>query len=99
MKVQTVTGQNSFWIGPSPDQQIFVVRRDDTPTGTSDTSSLARRVEPGSIVSVAGVIRALPADLSSRRSEWSLSTANEATLTRERVYLEADTVLVAKPAG
>lgn len=98
MTVQTVTGQNSFWIGPSPDQQLFVVRSATTSTGSADTSAAARTIAPGQTVSVAGVLRLLPDDLASKRADWSLSEANVATLLRERIYLEADTVVVT-PVG
>ena len=90
VKVQTVTGPNTFWVGPNPDQQLFVVRADSARAAADGTA----RVGPGQMVSVSGVVRQLPDDLGSVRSAWSLSTANEATLTRERVYLDADTVIV-----
>lgn len=95
VKVQTVTGPNTFWAGPGPDQQLFVVRSDG---GASDSvpaqpaADTTRAVRVGQTVSISGVIRPLPSDLGSVRAAWSLSTANEATLTRERVYLDADQV-------
>jgi hypothetical protein len=95
MKVQTVTGPNTFWVGPNPDQQLFVVRSgggasDSVPAQPVADTSRGARV--GQTVSVSGVIRPLPGDLEQVRAGWSLSTANEATLTRERVYLDADRV-------
>lgn len=90
--VQTVVGDNAFWAGPSPDRQLFVVL---------DSQAVERRVdiEPGQTVMVAGVIRALPADLTTVRSAWNLTTANEATLARERIYLDASRVEVLPPVA
>ena len=94
VKVQTVTGPNTFWVGPGPDQQLFVVRAAATGADTAARSATDTpgAVRVGQTVLVSGVIRQLPADLGQVRAAWSLSTANEATLTRERVYLEADRV-------
>lgn len=90
-RVQTVTGDHAFWVGPSPDRQLFVVL---------DSQTVARRVdiEPGQTVALAGVIRAVPGDLASVRGAWNLTAANEVTLTRERVYLDASHVQVTAPA-
>ena len=90
--VQTVVGDNAFWIGPSPDRQLFVVL---------DSQAVARDVdiEPGQRVAVAGIMRALPADLAAVRTAWNLTTANEATLARERVYLDASRVEILAPVA
>lgn len=86
VKVQTVTGPNSFWVGPSPDRQLFVAL-DSTATGDRD-------IRPGQTIAIAGVLRAMPSDLASVRARWSLSAANEATLAREQLYLAASRVEV-----
>ena len=44
---------------------------------------------PVSAAPIIGVLRAMPGDLSSVRASWSLSAANQTTLAREAVYLQA----------
>jgi len=86
VKVQTVVGKNTFWVGPDPSQQLFVVS--DSGNAYSD------QMKVGQTISVAGVIRAMPVDLSSVRASWSLSAANELTLAREAVYLQVTGLFV-----
>ena len=91
--VQAVTrGDRAFWVGPSASRQLFVV---------ADTQSVATRVNvaPGQRVAVAGVLRALPADLATVRSEWKLTPAHEAALMREAVYLDANRIEVMTATG
>jgi len=79
--VQTVVGTNTFWVGPNPSQQMFVVAN----------LSIANldHLRVGQTISVAEVPQAMPGDLSSVRASWSLSAANQTTLAREPVYLQA----------
>jgi len=81
VKVQTVVGKNTFWVGSNPNQQLFVV-------ADSSMANLAH-LRVGQTISVAGVLEAMPGDLSSVRDSWSLSAANQTTLAREVVYLRA----------
>ncbi len=81
VKVQTVVGKTTFWVGPNPNQQMFVVA--DPNMANLD------QLRVGQTMSVAGVIEAMPSDLSSVRTLWSLSSANESTMAREVVYLRA----------
>ena len=93
VRVQTVTGDRTFWAGPDPSQQLFVVLDEQATPGTPTEGRV--NVQPGQTVTVSGTIRELPADLGSVRQQWSLSQANETTLRNERVYLAADSVAVA----
>lgn len=88
-RVQTVTGARTFWVGPDPERQLFVVLDS---SAVVDSAGRAMDVEPGQTVSVMGVLRALPDDLAGRAQSWSLSDANQATLHREQVYLAADSI-------
>lgn len=88
-RVQTVTGARTFWIGPDPERQLFVVLDS---SAVVDSAGRAMDVEPGQTVSVMGVLRALPDDLAGTARPWSLSDANQATLRREQVYLAADSI-------
>ena len=90
VKVQTVVGPNTYWVGPSPDRQLFVAL-DPSTVGDRD-------VRPGQTIAVAGVLREMPTDLSSVRANWSLSAANESTLAKEQLYLSASRVEVMRPA-
>ncbi len=68
-------------MGPNPRQPLFVV-------ADSGMANLAN-LRVGQTISVAGVLEAMPSDLSSVRTAWSLSAANETTMAREVVYLRA----------
>lgn len=92
MKVQTVTGPRTFWVGPDSERQLFVVLDSSAVT---DSAQRAMNVEPGQTVSVTGVVRGLPLDLAAMAEAWSLSEANQATLRREQVYLAADSLRIA----
>lgn len=89
MRVQTVTGARTFWVGPDPERQLFVVLDS---SAVVDPAQQTVNVEPGQTVSVTGVLRALPTDLAGVAQTWSLSDANQATLRREQVYLAADSI-------
>lgn len=84
--VQTVVGPNTFWVGPSAGRQLFVA--------LEPAPAVAVDVRPGQSIALAGVLRALPEDLTAMRSAWSLTAANEATLAGERVYLSATGIRV-----
>ncbi len=86
VKVQTVVGKRTFWVGPDPTQQMFVVADSSMPN--------LDRLQVGQTISIAGVVEAMPSDLSSVRSAWSLSSANESTMAREAVYLRATAMSV-----
>lgn len=96
VEVQTVAGPRSFWVGPTPDQRLFVVMSDSAARRTLLAAPFD--IEAGQTVAIAGVIRPIPADLASVRNRWSLSAANEATLRAERVYLDASEVVILDPA-
>ena len=85
VEVRSVVGKSGFWVGPSDDRQLFVML--DSAAAGSAT------VRPGERVGVAGVIRALPADLASVRWAWGLTPSVESMLAGERIYLSASRVV------
>jgi len=91
VKVQTIVGKNAFWAGPDANQQLFVV--------IDSSMADADRVRVGETISIAGVIRALPSDLTPMRRSWSLSAANEIILRRETTYLQVTGLYVHRMAN
>ena len=90
MKVQTVAGPRTFWIGPDRNQRLFVVLTD------SAAATLNRAVRPNELLHITGAVKRMPADFETVRSRWSLTAANERLLKNEALYLEADSI---RPAG
>lgn len=86
--VQSVVGDRGFWVGPSPDEQLFVVI-DEANAGRAEG---AIQVTPGQTVTLGGVIEQLPS-LDQAPPEWGLDASNSAALEGEQVYLHANQVI------
>ncbi|HEY0970302.1 MAG TPA: hypothetical protein VGE02_04925 [Gemmatimonadales bacterium] len=89
--VQTVVGDGTFWVGPSPDRQLFVV--------LDAAAASAVDIEPGQRIAVAGVLTAMPDSLAPVRTSWNLTSANAAMLSQESIYLAANDVEVLAAAS
>ena len=88
--VQSVVGDKTFWIGPSKDQQLFVVLEEDPSAGATEGQV---DVNAGQTVTITGEIRKLPS-MEEARSQWGLSEANTAELENQQVYLHAQQVQI-----
>jgi hypothetical protein len=86
-----VVGDRTFWVGPSEDQQLFVVL-DEEPSPTSPTEGQVD-VNPGQRVSITGVVQEVP-PMDEARESFELDEDNTARLAEERVYLAAEQVEV-----
>ncbi len=91
MQVQSVVGDQAFWVGPSQDQQLFVVLEEDPSAGATEGQV---DVNAGQMVSIMGEIRELPS-MEEARAQWGLSEANTAQLANQQVYLHAEQVEIA----
>jgi hypothetical protein len=85
VKVQSVVGDKTFWVGPSTDQQLFVVLEEDPSAGPTEGQL---DINPGQTVTLTGEVRQLP-PMDEARAQWSLSDANSAQLANQQVYLYA----------
>lgn len=93
--VQSVVGDETFWVGPSTTQQLFVAL-DPAPGLNRDVES-PTDVNAGQQVNVTGVLRRVPASLDSMRTRWKLDAATVAALQDAQVYLAAIKVAVVSP--
>jgi len=88
--VQSVAGDHAFWVGPSVAQRMLVVLDEALPP----SAGTARQpdVDVGQRVAVSGVVRQLPAELTSWRARLGLDDVGLAALRRAGIYLAADRV-------
>ena len=88
-KVVAVVSSHAFWIGRSNEKRLLVVL-DST---AARTRSGHTAMHAGQTVSIAGVIKAMPANLAEVRAAWGL-TGDTTMVSRERVYLSANDLAV-----
>lgn len=86
--VQSVVGDRGFWVGPSAEQQLFVVI-DEANVGQAEGQI---QVQPGQNLTLSGVIEQLP-PLDQAPAEWGLDASNSAALANQQVYLHARQVV------
>ncbi len=93
--VGAVTGDETFWVGSSATQQLFVAldRNPSTPVPEESRPN----VDAGQKVSVAGVLQRVPSDLTEMRKRWKMDDATVASLAKSQVYLAADRVAITQP--
>lgn len=93
--VLSVPGDETFWVGSSESERLFVAL--DPAPGTSAPVESPTDVDAGQRVTVAGVLRQVPTDLAEWRTRWNLDDATAEALTAGQVYLAADRVAIAQP--
>jgi hypothetical protein len=88
--VQSVVGDKTFWVGPSQDQQLFVVLDEERdPPGVEGLVD----VDQGQQVSIGGTVEKLP-PIEQARQQFDLSADNTADLNGAQLYLRAERVEV-----
>jgi hypothetical protein len=87
-EVRSVVGDTTFWVGPSQDQQVFVVLSEE-----QDAAGAEGRVEvnEGQTVRLTGQVQQLPS-IEEARQQWGLSEANTAELQNQEIYISAEQV-------
>ena len=93
--VLSVPGDETFWVGSSETERLFVAL--DPAPGTSAPVESPTDVDAGQRVTVAGVLRQVPTDLAEWRARWQLDDTTAAAITVGQVYLAADRVAIAQP--
>ena len=87
-QVQSVVGDKTFWVGPSNQQQVFVVLSEEQdPAGVEGKVD----VDQGQTVRLTGEVRQLPS-MQQARQQWGLSEANTAQLQNQEIYIHAERV-------
>lgn len=90
--VQSVVGDKTFWVGPSADEQVFVVIEEDE-TGGSVEGGVD--VQQGQTISLAGVVRQTPSKDDAMR-RWNLSEADATALADTKLFIRAQQVQVSQ---
>jgi hypothetical protein len=85
--VQDVVGPRAFWVGPSSTQRVLVVL-DSAAIDRRDATQRAN-MRTGKKVSLTGVVKRVPNDLTKVRSAWDLNMMEESAIGREQIYVSA----------
>jgi hypothetical protein len=89
VKVQSVVGDRTFWVGSSNTQRVFVVLAPNLDAGSVENKVV---VKPGQTLDLAGALKAVP-NVKQAQQQWKGLTAAEAKgLQDQIVYLEANQI-------
>ncbi|MBW3637867.1 MAG: hypothetical protein KY445_15600 [Armatimonadetes bacterium] len=91
VKVQSVVGDKTFWVGPSANQRLFVVLEEEKTPNTPVEGKVD--VNAGQTVTMSGTIKKMPA-MAEIRNRWTLTDAETAPLKNEPIYLHVDKVQI-----
>ena len=90
--VQSVPGDELFWVGSDSAQRLLVAIDPAPGTGAEEESPEA--VKAGEIVNVAGVLRTVPANVAELESKYELDKATRAALRPGQPYVATQRVNV-----
>jgi hypothetical protein len=89
VKVQSVVGDRTFWVGSSNAQRVFVVLAPNLDEGTVENKVV---VKPGQTLDLAGVLKPVPS-VKQAQQQWKGLTATEAQGLKEQIiYLQANQI-------
>jgi hypothetical protein len=89
VKVQSVVGDRTFWVGSSNAQRVFVVLSPNLDEGTAEKKVV---VKPGQTLDLAGVLKPVP-NVKQAQQQWKGLTAAEAQGLKEQIiYLQANQI-------
>ena len=80
VEVRQVTSDRTFWAGTGDEEPVFVV------------SSSPVRLEPGTEVTITGMIEAVP-DVEAARREWRIDAATARAVRARGVYVRATRIM------
>ena len=86
--VRSVTGDRTFWVGPSNTQQMLVVLDESLDSGSTE-KRLA--VKAGQTLTINGLLRPMPSTADAQK-QWGLTAAEAEALKSQKVYLQASQV-------
>ncbi|WP_141734065.1 hypothetical protein [Oligoflexus tunisiensis] len=97
VEVQSVIGDQSFWIGPSPSQQVFVTFAEIPTPGKPMEGQVA--IKAGQKVNLSGVIRSMP----TLSEEWlkrnKIDDRTASLLRQQAIYIQSTEIKVAGAEG
>lgn len=88
VKVQNVSGDRTFWVGPNNTQQLFVVLDPTLDSGNAEEKIV---VKTGQTVSLTGLLRPMPS-IQQAQTQWGLSAAEAQALKNQALYLQAEQI-------
>lgn len=89
VKVQSVVGDRTFWVGSSNAQRVFVVLASNLDEGAVENKVI---VKPGQTLDLAGVLKPVPS-VKQAQQQWKGLTAAEAQgLKGQIIYLQANQI-------
>ena len=91
VKVQSVVGDKTFWVGPSATQRLFVFLEEDTTAGQKVEGKVD--VNPGQTVALTGEIRRLPS-AGEAQQQLNMSPQVFEAASQDQIYLFARSVQV-----
>ncbi len=86
--VQGVTGDRTFWVGPSNTQQMLVVLDEALDSGGTEKRL---DVNPGQTLTINGLLRPMP-NTADAQKQWGLTAAEAEALKSQKVYLQASQI-------
>jgi hypothetical protein len=86
--VQTVTGDRTFWVGPSNTQQMLVVLDEALDSGGTEKRL---DVNQGQTLTINGLLRPMP-NTADAQKQWGLTAAEAEALKSQKVYLQASQI-------
>lgn len=86
--VQSVTGDRTFWVGPSNTQQMLVVLDEALDSGSTEKRL---DVNAGQTLTINGLLRPMP-NTADAQKQWGLSAAEAEALKSQKVYLQASQI-------
>jgi hypothetical protein len=97
VQVQSVVGDQSFWIGPSANQLVFVTFAELPTPGTAKEGQVA--IKSGQRLSLKGTIRSMPALSDDWLKQNSLDQKAGMALKAQPIYIQARDIVVEGSAG
>lgn len=97
VQVQSVVGDQSFWIGPNANQLVFVTFAELPTPGTAKEGQVA--IKSGQRLSLKGTIRSMPALSDDWLKQNSLDQKAGMALKAQPIYIQARDIVVEGSAG
>lgn len=88
VKVRSLVGDRTFWVGPNNTKQLFVVLAPPLDEGSAENRIVVRE---GQTLDLTGVLKIMPSPQQAQQ-QWDLSTAEAQELNSETLYLEAEQI-------
>jgi hypothetical protein len=88
VKVGSVVGDRTFWVGPNNTQQLFVVLSPPLDEGSAEDRIVVRE---GQTLDLTGVLKVMPNPQQAQK-QWDLSDAEAQELNGEALYLETEDI-------